>query len=69
MVYEGVRRCELCASEILGHRGRNICLLCRLIAAGDPDIVCEDGAVQAHVAPKLSLLEGRTRLQGELAGR
>jgi hypothetical protein len=30
MVHEGTRRCDLCASEILGHGGTDICLICRL---------------------------------------
>ena len=37
MVHEGIRRCDLCASEILGHGGADICLICRLAMEEDAD--------------------------------
>ena len=35
MFYRGVRRCDLCASELLGQRGDDICLICRLAMEDD----------------------------------
>lgn len=32
MVRNGVRRCNLCAAEILGHNGEDICVICRICA-------------------------------------
>ena len=42
MIYEGVRRCDLCSSEILGRRGMDVCYLCRLLINGDSDIVDDE---------------------------
>jgi len=60
MIYQGVRRCDLCSSEILGRGGADVCYLCWLIAAGDPDIVGE-----GNLEPQrsLSVVQGRSRFQ------
>ena len=42
MIYEGVRRCDLCSSEILGRRGMDVCYLCRLMINGDSDVVDDE---------------------------
>ena len=60
MIYLGVRRCDLCSSEILGRGGADECYLCRLIAAGDPDIV-GDGHAAHHPARNPVSCEGRMR--------
>ena len=57
MNYQGVRRCDVCSSEILGHGGADVCYLCRLIAAGDPDVV--GGGNLEQSARSLLVVEGR----------
>ena len=47
MVYEGIRRCDLCSSEILGNRGMDICYLCRLLINGDSDVVDDEDLTHA----------------------
>src|SRR5262245_59441206 len=37
MVRNGTRRCDLCASEILGQGGADICVVCRISMEEDPD--------------------------------
>ena len=42
MIYEGIRRCDLCSSEILGRKGMDVCYLCRLMINGDSDVVDDE---------------------------
>jgi hypothetical protein len=37
MVRNGTRRCDLCCSEILGHGGSDICVVCRIVMEDDAD--------------------------------
>ena len=37
MVLNGTRRCDLCASQILGHGGADVCVVCRIAMEEDPD--------------------------------
>ena len=37
MIRHGTRRCDLCASEMLGHGGADICVICRIAMEEDPD--------------------------------
>ena len=37
MVRNGTRRCDLCASEILGRSGVDICVICRVALEDDVD--------------------------------
>ena len=50
MTYAGVRRCNLCSSELLGRGGLDICLVCRLIDE-DPDMItAEDRTLSTDLA-------------------
>ena len=42
MIYQGVRRCDTCSSEILGRGGRDICYLCRLLIDEDSVAVADE---------------------------
>ena len=42
MNYQGVRRCDVCSSEMLGRGGRDICYLCQLLIEEDPDVLADD---------------------------
>ena len=37
MVRNGTRRCDLCASEILGGGGADVCVVCRIAMEEDPE--------------------------------
>jgi hypothetical protein len=43
MVREGTRRCDLCASEILGHGGADICVVCRISREEAPEYGLQAG--------------------------
>ena len=43
MVRYGTRRCDLCASEILGHGGADICVICRIAMEEDPEFGVQAG--------------------------
>ena len=43
MVRYGTRRCDLCASEILGRGGADICVICRIAMEEDPEYGVQAG--------------------------
>jgi hypothetical protein len=38
MIYNGIRRCDLCTAEILGHGGADICVVCRIAMEEESDL-------------------------------
>jgi hypothetical protein len=47
MVYQGVRRCDMCSSEMLGRGGCDICYLCKLLIEEDADVAADEKPTSA----------------------
>lgn len=54
MIRDGVRRCDLCASEMLGTKGADICYICCLCMdesrGGVEDWVCDHRELESYAS-------------------
>ena len=62
MIYKGIRRCDLCAAEILGHGGADICVVCRVAMEEEDDLrqTCAPDDWEAVEGFSLAAVVGRS---------